>query len=38
MMQNFKPRRRKDAEEFMINLFSLRLGVSAVNTKANHDL
>jgi hypothetical protein len=37
MMQNFEPRRRKDAGEFMINLFFLRLGVSAVKTKANHD-
>jgi len=24
MMQNFEPRRRKDAEEFMVNLFFLR--------------
>jgi len=38
MMQNFEPRRRQDAEEFMIDLFSLRLGVSAVKTKANYDL
>lgn len=38
MMQNFEPRRRKDAEEYMINLFSLRLSVSAVKTKANYDL